>query len=89
MKKEFRVPRKDGTKATVTFVKHKGVWFWEVPKGSSLVGLIGGVVWLPLPDVALEKAKTVKECLDLIAKKRGKDWVGQVIVDLLKVKKVE
>lgn len=75
LRKEFDCPRRDGTKAKFVFVKPDGsVWYWDVVDGKSL----------PLPDVNLNKAENLKECLDLISEKRGKDWVGQVVVDLLK-----
>jgi len=83
VKKEFQVPKRNGTKAKFSFVKQNGVWFWDLPK-EVLSAPMGSVASLPLPDVDLDKAESVKECLDLIGKKRGEDWVGQVVVDLLK-----
>lgn len=86
MRKEFRMKRRDGTQARFIFVKPEGsVWYWDIPEKVASVPE-GGVASLPLPDVNLDKAKTVKECLDLVAKKRGDDWVGQVVADLLKCK---
>ena len=83
-KKLFEIPRKDGTKAKIVFVKPKGsIWYWDIPK-HLINSFPGYTASLPLPDVDLEEAKTLKECLDLIGAKRGQDWVGQVIVDLLK-----
>lgn len=83
MRKEFEVPRRDGKKAKFIFVKPKGsIWYWDLPKEIKDIGE-GYVASLPLPDVNLDKAKTLKECLDLIGKQRGEEWVGQVVVDLL------
>lgn len=84
MNKEFEVPKRDGTKAKVTFAKRNGIWFWDLPEGLREVPE-GCVASLPLPDVNLDQAKTVKDCLDLVGERRGEDWVGQVIVDLLKI----
>lgn len=83
MRKEFRVKRRDGTQARFIFEKpERSVWYWNVPrKGDSKE-----IISLPLPDVNLNQAKTLKECLDLITKRRGDDWVGQVVADLLKCK---
>lgn len=82
IKKEFELPKRDATKAKVTFVKREGIWFWDLPNHVREAP-DGMVASLPLPDVNLDQAKTVKDCLDLIGERRGKDWVGQVIVDLL------
>lgn len=83
-RKEFEVPRRDGTKAKFVFVKPEGsVWHWDLPEHIRDAPE-GNVASLPLPDVNLDNANTVKECLDLIGQKRGQDWVGQVVVDLLK-----
>ena len=74
MKKEFILKRRDGKDAKFTFVKPKeSVWYWDLPDGRSL----------PLPDVELDEAKTLKDCLDLISDQRGESWVGQVMADLL------
>ncbi len=83
MKKEFDLPKRDGTKTKVTFAKRDNIWFWDLPEGLREVAE-GCVASLPLPDVNLDQAKTVKACLDLIGEKRGQLWVGQVIVDLRK-----
>jgi len=69
---EEKIKRRDGKTVNFTFTK-KDIWYWDLPDGKSL----------PLPDVDLSKAKTVKKCLDLIGKKRGDRWVGQVVIDLL------
>ena len=83
MKKEFEVPKRDGTKAKFIFSKNEwdksGIWYWDLPDGKSL----------PLPDMELEKTKELKEILDLIGKQRSQEWVGQVIVDLLRVVEYE
>jgi len=80
MKKEFEIPKRDGTKAKVVFEKPEdSIWYWDVEKD-------GEEISLPLPDVNLDNAKTLIDCLKLINEKRGEDWVGQVIVDILKVK---
>ena len=86
MKKEFLVPRIDKTNAKFVFVKQGGIWYWDLPKHLRDAPK-GSVASLPLPDVDLDKAKELKDCLNLIGKVRGKDWVGQVVVDLLKVSK--
>jgi hypothetical protein len=84
MRKEFECPRRDGTKAKFVFEKPEGsVWYWDIPQ-HIISSFPDHIASLPLPDVNLDKANTLKECLDLIAKKRGQDWVGQVVVDLLK-----
>jgi len=83
-RKEFDCPRRDGTKAKFVFVKPEGsVWHWDLPNHLR-ESFPGHVASLPLPDVNLDKAKDLKTCLDLIGKARGQDWVGQVVVDLLK-----
>ncbi len=83
-RKEFDCPRMDGTKAKFVFVKPDGsVWHLDIPKHIR-ESFEGHTASLPLPDVDLDKAETLKECLDLIGEKRGKDWVGQIVVDLLK-----
>jgi len=83
VRKEFRVKRRDGTQAKFIFVKPKGsVWYWGVPMETK-----GERASLPLPHVNLDRAKKLKDCLDLIAKRRGDDWVGQVVGDLLKCKR--
>lgn len=83
-RKEFECPRRDGTKAKFVFVKPQGsVWYWDIPNHLR-ESPKGHTASLPLPDVNLDKAKDLKECLDLIGKKRGQDWVGQIVVDLLK-----
>ena len=85
IRKEFECPRRDGTKATFVFVKplEDGIWYWDIPQ-HLIKSFPEHTASLPLPDVNLDKAKTLAECLDLIGKKRGQDWVGQVVVDLLK-----
>jgi len=85
MRKEFSFKKRDGTKAKFTFVKRGGFWFWDLPEGIK-PSLKGELASLLLPDINLDQAKTLKECLDLIAEKRGDDWVGQVVTDLLKCK---
>ena len=82
-RKEFECPRRDGTKAKFVFTKDEGVWFWDLPKHIREAPQ-GAVASLPLPDVDLDNAKNLKECLNLIGQKRGEDWVGQIVVDLLK-----
>ncbi len=84
IRKEFKCPRRNGTKAIFVFVKPTGsVWHWDLPK--HLINSPEGITAsLPLPDVNLDKAKDLKTCLDLIGKVRGQDWVGQVVTDLLK-----
>lgn len=84
MRREYEVPRRDGTKAKFTFVKQDDVWFWDLPKHIRQSPK-GTTASLPLPDIDLDKAETLKECLNLIGKKRSEEWVGQVVVDLLKV----
>ena len=82
-RKEFELSRRDGKKAKFIFVKPEGsVWYWDLPK-TLLDAPKGEVASLPLPDVNLDNAKNLKECLDLIGKQRGEEWVGQVVVDLL------
>lgn len=85
MRKKFSVKKRDGTKRKFTFVKRKNIWFWDLPNDVKPAPN-GEVASLPLPDVNLDQAKTLKECISLIAKKRGDDWVGQVVADLLKCK---
>lgn len=81
-RKEFELQRRDGTKAKFVFEKPEGsVWYWDLPEHLSPGEHIAS---LPLPDVNLDKAKDLKECLDLIGQKRGHDWVGQIVGDLLK-----
>ena len=81
-RKEFEMPRMDGTKAKFIFVKPEGsIWYWDIP--TLRESFAGHTASLPLPDVNLDSAITLKECLDLIGAKRGIDWVGQVVVDLL------
>ena len=88
-RKEFDCPRRDGTKAKFVFVKQgiasnkDGIWYWDIPQ-HLIKSFPEHTASLPLPNVNLDKAKTLAECLDLIGKKRGQDWVGQVVVDLLK-----
>ncbi len=83
-RKEFEMPRMDGTKAKVVFVKPEGsVWYLDIPK-HLVESFEGRTASLPLPDVDLDKAETLKDCLDLIAEKRSQDWVGQIVVDWLK-----
>jgi len=82
MEKEFTMIRKDGTTAKFQFEKPKGsIWHWNVPLETR--GEIGN---LPLPDVELEKAKDLQECLRLIAEKRGEDWVMRIVHDILLTK---
>lgn len=82
-RKEFECPRRDGTKAKFVFVKDGGIWYFDLPKHIRDAPQ-GSIASLPLPDIDLVKAKNLKECLDLIGQKRGQDWVGQIVVDLLK-----
>ncbi len=83
-RKEFECPRRDGTKAKFVFVKPEGsVWHWDIPEHLRK-SFEGYTASLPLPDIDLDNAKDLKTCLDLIGKKRGEDWVGQIVVDLLK-----
>ena len=84
-RKEFELIRRDGTKAKFVFVKplEDSIWYWDMPK-HLIESPNQFVASLPLPDVDLDNAKDLKTCLDLIGKKRGQDWVGQIIVDLLK-----
>lgn len=82
MKKEFTMIKKDGTTAKFQFEKSKGsIWYWNVPLETK--GEIGS---LPLPDVELNKAKDLQDCLHLIAEKRGSDWVMRVVHDILLTK---
>ena len=84
MKKEFECPKRDGTKAKFVFTKpHGSVWYWDLPK--NIKEGMNVAPSLPLPDVNLDNAKTLKECLDLIGKARSEEWVGQIVVALLKV----
>ncbi len=78
--KKFSFKKRDGTKAKFIFVKPRGsVWYWDVPMETK-----GERASLPLPDVNLNQAKTLKECLALVSAKRGNHWVWQVVRDLLK-----
>ena len=80
MRKEFTVQKRDGTTAKFEFEKPKGsVWYWDVPMETRRE-----TVSLPLPDVNLSRAKELKDCLDLIAEKRGENWVGQIVTDILR-----
>lgn len=82
MEKEFTMIRKDGTTAKFQFEKPKeSIWYWNVPLETK--GEIGS---LPLPDVELNKAKDLQECLRLIAEKRGENWVMRVVHDILLTK---
>lgn len=83
IKKEFECPRRDGTKANFVFIREGGIWYWDLPKHLRNAPE-GCVASLPLPDIDLDNAKNLKECLDLIGQKRGQGWVGQIVVDLLK-----
>jgi len=84
-RKEFDMARRDGTTAKFVFVKPAGsVWYWDMPEHLRSGAPKGHTVSLPLPDVDLDKADSLKVCLDLIGKIRGQDWVGQIVVDLLK-----
>ena len=81
--KSFTMIRKDGTTAKFQFKKPKGsTWYWNVPLETK--GEIGS---LPLPDVELNKAKDLQDCLRFIAEKRGSDWVMRIVHDILLTKK--
>ena len=82
-RKEFECLRRDGSKALFVFVKDEGIWYWDLPKHLRDAPP-GSIASLPLPDISLDKAKSLKEALDLIGQRRGQDWVGQIVVDLLK-----
>lgn len=74
--KEFTMRKRDGSEAKFSFAQPEGsVWYWDLPDGERS---------LPLPEVDLSSAKSLKKCLDLIGKARGIKWVGQVVADILK-----
>lgn len=80
--KSFTMIRKDGTTARFQFEKPEGnIWYWNVALETK--GEMGS---LPLPDVELNKAKDLQECLRLIAEKRGENWVMRIVHDILLTK---
>jgi len=85
-RKEFEVIKRDGSKATFVFVKPKNsVWYWNLLHSTSEEEAKRlGVRSLPLPDIELDKAYCLRDALDLIAAKRGDEWVGQIVADHLK-----
>jgi len=85
-RKVFKVDKGDGSIAEITFTKPKGsIWYWDLPHTTPKEEKeTSGIRSLPLPDVELDNVKCLRDALDLIAAKRGTDWVGQVIIDCLK-----
>ena len=84
--KTFKMKRRDGSEAEFRYVKQDGVWYWDIT-WKDLGAMPNATPSLPLPDVNLDKCESLKECFDAIAKKRGENWVGQIFVDAMAVRK--